>query len=75
MRPHSQNTSETVDLFLSQLDQIINMDHELIQLSQAVDWEYLNKKNSNFYSEEGRPDVTSRLMISLHILEIHVQFI
>ena len=69
MRPHHQNTPESIDLFRSQLDQIINMEHELVQLSQAIDWEYLNEKNSNFYSEEGRPGVTSRLMIGLHVLK------
>lgn len=69
MRPHSSNTPETIDLFRSQLDQIINMEHEIVVLAQGIDWDYLNEKNSHFYNEEGRPGVTSRLMIGLHILK------
>jgi transposase, IS5 family len=53
VRPHSQNIPKTIDLFRSQLDQIINMEHELVLLAHAVDWDYLNEKNSDFYRDEG----------------------
>jgi len=69
MRPPCQDAPETLDLFRSQLDQIINMNHELVKLAHAVDWQLLEEKNSSFYATEGRPGVPSRLMIGLHILK------
>lgn len=69
MRPHHENLPETADLFRSQLDQIINMEHELVELAKAIDWSYLDERNSEFYSTEGRPGVVSRLIIGLHILK------
>ena len=69
MRPHPQNGPQTLDLFRSQLDQIINMNHELVKLAHAVDWPLLEEKNNGFYAQEGRPGVPARLMIGLHILK------
>jgi IS5 family transposase len=53
----------------SQLTKIIEMEHELVGLSQAIDWKYLEEKNAEFYKDEGRPGVSSRLMIGLHLLK------
>ena len=69
MRPNPQNPPQTYDIFRSQLTQIINMNHELVQLSQAIDWKYLEERNAEFYKEEGRPGVRARLMIGLHLLK------
>ena len=69
MQPHPQNIPQTIDLFRSQLDQIINMEHELVHLAHALDWDYLEERNSHFYHDEGRPGVPTRLMIGLHILK------
>lgn len=69
MRPNTQDTPQTYDIFRSQLTQIINMDHELVSLSQAIDWKYLEEKNGTYYKEEGRPGVAARLMIGLHVLK------
>ena len=69
MRPNSQDFPQTYDIFRSQLTQIINMEHELVCLSKAIDWKYLEERNATFYKEEGRPGVSSRLIIGLHILK------
>jgi IS5 family transposase len=69
MRPNTQDTPQTYDIFRSQLTQIINMDHELVSLSQAIDWKYLEETNAAYYKEEGRPGVAARLMIGLHLLK------
>jgi IS5 family transposase len=69
MRPNSQDKPETYDIFRSQLTQIINMQHELVQLSEAIDWKYLEEQNAEFYQNEGRPGVRARLMIGLHLLK------
>ena len=69
MRPNPQNPPQTYDIFRSQLTQIININHELVQLSQAIDWKYLEERNAEFYKEEGRPGVRARLIIGLHLLK------
>lgn len=69
MRPNPQDNPQTYDIFRSQLTQVINMQHELVKLSQIIDWKHLEEKNAAFYREEGRPGVTARLMIGLHILK------
>lgn len=69
MRPNTQDFPQTYDIFRSQLTQIINMEHELVCLAKAIDWKYLEETNAKFYKEEGRPGVTSRLMIGLHLLK------
>jgi IS5 family transposase len=69
MRPNPQNLPQTYDIFRSQLTQIVNMQHELVLLSQAIDWNHLEERNAEFYKDEGRPGVTARLMIGLHLLK------
>lgn len=69
MRPNPQNPPQTYDIFRSQLTQIINMEHELVALSKTIDWNYLEEQNAEFYQGEGRPGVTARLMIGLHLLK------
>lgn len=69
MQPHRRENSPQQDLFRSRLDHIINMRHELVKLSEAIDWNYLEEQNAVFYKEEGRPGVNARRMIGLHILK------
>ena len=37
MQPREREENFQYDLFLSRLDQIINVDHELVKLSEAMD--------------------------------------
>src|SRR5262245_16468163 len=69
MRPTLSKPAPSEDLFRSRLDNIINLRHELVKLSEGIDWNYLEEKNAEFYSAEGRPGVNARLMIGLHILK------
>ena len=69
MQPREREENFQYDLFRSRLDQIINVDHELVKLSEAMDWSYLEKENAKFYKEEGRPGVNARMMVGLHILK------
>jgi IS5 family transposase len=38
MRPKKHETTGSSDLFRARLDQIINLKHELVQLSGKLDW-------------------------------------
>lgn len=69
MHPHVPTDISPHDLFRSHLEQIINMQHELVKLSKAIDWEYLDKANAAYYSKDGRPGVKTRLIVGLHILK------
>jgi IS5 family transposase len=57
------------DMFCSRLDNIINMRHELVKLSRAMDWNFLELKVNAYYSAEGRPGIPVRLIVGLHILK------
>jgi IS5 family transposase len=59
MQPHVPADSSPHDLFRSHLEQIINMQHELVKLSKAIDWDYLDKANAAFYAKDGRPGVNN----------------
>ena len=42
MRPKQQQKARHDDLFRSRLDQIINMKHELVELSERIDWAWID---------------------------------
>ncbi len=43
-RPREKRETGEQDLFRSRLDQIINMQHELVRLAQAIDWPVLEER-------------------------------
>ena len=69
MRPPKHQKNNQQDLFRQRLDNIINMRHELVLLSHGVDWDRLDIHFGQFFSENGRPAISSRMMIGLHILK------
>jgi hypothetical protein len=42
MRPKKHETTGSADLFRARLEQIINMKHELVQLANKIDWEWID---------------------------------
>lgn len=69
MRPKKHRTTGASDLFRARLDQIINMKHELVQLSGKVDWDWIDGEIAPLYSENGRPGIETRFMIGLLLLK------
>ena len=58
------------ELFQSNLQQILNLDHELCQMAHAIDWDRFDAELAGCYSEEmGRPGKATRLMVGLHYLK------
>ena len=58
------------DLFRSQLDQIINLQHPLVRLAQEIDWEFLARRFGAVCSAgPGQPPLPTRLMAGLLILK------
>jgi IS5 family transposase len=69
MQPKSLKIIPQEDMFPSRLDNIINMRHELVKLSQAMDWNFLELKVNSYYSTEGRPGIPVQLIVGLNILK------
>src|SRR6478672_7583004 len=65
MRPRVEQ-----ELFRSRLDQIIDMNHELVKLARAIDWQFLKETFGAVYSDKpGQPPLPTRLMAGLAILK------
>lgn len=70
MKPRERRETGEMDLFRSRLDQIINMNHELVQLAKTVSWEIIEARCSEVYSDgPGMPPLPTRLMAGLAILK------
>ena len=57
------------DLFRSNLNQILNLNHELVLLSKEVDWTWIENELSVYYSDKGRPSVPIRTMVGMLLLK------
>lgn len=69
MQPKKCYYSGQFSLLSPRLDAIINMQHELVKLTQTIEWEELENHFAKFYSTLGRSGVKTRLMVGLHILK------
>jgi len=57
------------DLFRPMLLDFIDNRHELVLLSDKIDWNYFEKELSRYYSTKGRPSMPIRLMVGCLILK------
>src|ERR1700732_1667008 len=69
MRPKKPETTRSGDLFRARLDQIINLKHELAQLAEKVDWDFIDGEIAPLYSDKGRPGIPTRFAIGLLLLK------
>src|ERR1700729_1431499 len=70
MQPRERRETGEQDLFRSRLDQIIDMKHALVTLGRTVDWEFLEERFGEVYTDDpGRPPLPTRLMAGLAILK------
>ncbi len=70
MRPRERRETGEQDLFRSRLDQIIEMNHPLVQLARTVDWRFLEGRFGEVYTDDpGHPPLPTRLMAGLAILK------
>lgn len=70
MKPRERRETGEQDLFRARLDQIINMEHELVKLAQAISWRFIEEKCGEVYSDgPGMPPLPTRLMAGLAILK------
>jgi IS5 family transposase len=58
------------DLFRAALSSIIDPSHGLVKLSKVVEWDRLDEVfGSTYCPDNGRPGVSTRLMVALHYLK------
>ena len=70
MKPRERRDEGEQDLFRSRLDQIIDMSHELVKLARTIDWQFLEGRFGEVYSDGlGMPPLPTRLMAGLAILK------
>jgi len=65
-KPSNQNQK---DLFQPLLKDFIDMNHELILLSNKIDWKYFENNFSEHYSNTGQPAMPIRLMVGSLLLK------
>lgn len=69
MKPKPTDTNQ-FSLFQAHFNQILNLDHELCRLADAIDWPGFDAHFADCYSEDmGRPGNAIRLMVGLHYLK------
>ena len=69
MKPKTTSTNQ-FDLFQANFKQILNPNHELCLLADAIDWSGFDSQFADCYSEDmGRPGNAIRLMVGLHYLK------
>ena len=67
-RPPQKNRQR--DLFRAQLSNIIDPNHGLVKLAKVVSWDRLDELfGATFCPDNGRPGVSTRLMVALHYLK------
>jgi len=58
------------DLFRVELERVISPRHSMVKLAKVVDWERLDAVfGATYCPDNGRPAVSTRLMVSLHYLK------
>jgi len=57
------------ELFAPLLEDFIDMHHELVLLSRAINWKKIEEKLSKYYSHTGKPSKPIRLMVSCLLLK------
>lgn len=71
MKPKTPPVEERQgDLFRVELTNVIDMEHALVKLAKAVDWDQFEEVfGATYCADNGRPGVSTRLMVALHYLK------
>ena len=69
MKPQAPPDLPTDDLFRHRLENLIDTRHELVKLSELIDWEHFEVLWGETFCEVGRPAIATRLIAGLHYLK------
>ena len=64
MKPREVERSLIEDMFRHRLENLLDLRHPLLRLSQEIDWEVFSKTFGALYdAEQGRPGLPVRLLV------------
>jgi len=69
MKPKSIKHTPQRDAFRPELRDIIDPRHELIQLSNHIDWDACEAEFSQLYADLGRPGSSIRLLVGMNLIK------
>lgn len=69
MKPQKITKDPQVDMFKIELTRIVDSRHPLVKLAHTIDWTLFDREFETHFSDEGRPAISTRLMVSLHYLK------
>ena len=70
MRPKSEPKQPQRELFQSELEQIIDTRHPLVQLGKCISWASFEEVlGATYHPTQGAPGVPTRLLVALHYLK------
>ena len=70
MRPKSEPKQVERELFQSELEQIMDLNHPLVRLGTSLDWAtFESVMGATYHPTQGAPGTPTRLMVALHWLE------
>lgn len=69
MKPQKIKPDPQLDLFKIELNRIVNFEHPLAKLAKQIDWNAFDQEFATHFTDEGRPAIPTRLMVSLHYLK------
>jgi len=69
MKPQKNKYNPQFDLFKIELNRIIDPSHPLVKLTKQMDWSAFDHQFEKEFSDEGRPAIATRLMVSLHYIK------
>jgi transposase, IS5 family len=70
MKPKRSPITEQQNLFRVELSKIIDPSHGMVKIAKSVDWDRMDELFGETYCpDNGRPGVSTRLMVSLHYLK------
>lgn len=69
MKPQKLQIDSQRDLFKTELNRIVDTRNPLVRLAKQMDWVSFDKHFEPYFSDEGRPAIETRLMVSLHYLK------
>jgi transposase, IS5 family len=69
MSPQKMRQDSQKDLFKVELKTIVDSRHPLVKLANQMNWQAFDEHFESYFSDEGRPAIATRLMVSLHYLK------
>jgi len=69
MKPQTPPETPTDDLFRHRLENLIDTCHELVKLSESINWDHFEGQWGATFCDNGRPGIATRLIAGRHYLK------